>query len=267
MNPDGGFRGRSPRSDLYYAVFALAGLRALEADAPWPQVREHLARFGGGEALDLVHLSCLARCWALLPRPATAAGRLPAASRRAMLGRLAMFRSGDGGFDLVPAAPFGSLYGCFVALGAYQDLRAKLPDAAGLARCARALQTADGAFANQQGLASGLTSATAAAVVVLRELGRPVGPQVGPWLLARAHPEGGFLAVPGSPMPDLLSTATALQALATLGAPMDGVRQACVEFIESLWSDAGGFHGTWADDGLDAEYTWYGLMALGLLDR
>ena len=44
----------------------------------------------------------------------------------------------------------------------------------------------------------------------------PVNQSAGDWLLARCHPEGGFLAAPGAPIPDLLSTATALHALAGL---------------------------------------------------
>jgi hypothetical protein len=35
--------------------------------------------------------------------------------------------------------------------------------------------------------------------------------------------------------------------------------------VDTLWSAEGGFHGHWADDHLDAEYTFYGLLALGHL--
>ena len=35
----------------------------------------------------------------------------------------------------------------------------------------------------------------------------------GQWLLSRCRPEGGFFASPMAPLPDLLSTATALHAL------------------------------------------------------
>ena len=36
-------------------------------------------------------------------------------------------------------------------------------------------------------------------------------------------------------------------------------------FLDTLWTAAGGFHGPWADDHLDVEYTFYGLLALGHL--
>ena len=86
-----------------------------------------------------MHLSCLARCWANLPE-----GLPPADVRERMLARIATYRSADGGFSTEPGDDVGSAYGAFVALGAYQDLRAPVPDAEGLARSIRSLVTADG---------------------------------------------------------------------------------------------------------------------------
>jgi hypothetical protein len=43
------------------------------------------------------------------------------------------------------------------------------------------------------------------------------------------------------------------------------LRERSLDFIDTLWSAEGGFHGHWADDHLDAEYTFYGLLALGHL--
>jgi hypothetical protein len=93
-----------------------------------------------------------------------------------------------------------------------------------------------------------------------------VNQNVGNWLLARVHPQGGFLAVPGAPLPDLLCTATTLHALAAMDRRLpSAVHERCMDFLDSLWSAQGGFHGHWADDHLDAEYTFYGLLALGHL--
>jgi hypothetical protein len=38
-----------------------------------------------------------------------------------------------------------------------------------------------------------------------------------------------------------------------------------MDFLDTLWDAQGGFHGHWADDFLDPEYTFYGLLALGHL--
>src|SRR5437867_10339766 len=62
QNDDGGFKDRSGRSDLYYTVFGIEALLALQADLPMERLAAFLSRFGNGEQLDFVHLCCLARC-------------------------------------------------------------------------------------------------------------------------------------------------------------------------------------------------------------
>ena len=67
-------------------------------------------------------------------------------------------------------------------------------------------------------------------------------------------------------MPDLLSTATTLHALAALEVRLtEEQTERCLDFVDSLWNADGGFHGNWTDDYLDCEYTFYGLLALGHL--
>jgi prenyltransferase beta subunit len=66
-------------------------------------------------------------------------------------------------------------------------------------------------------------------------------------------------------MPDLLSTAVALHALDGLQVSYRDAVEPCLDFIDSLWTAAGGFHGNWNDEELDLEYTYYGLLALGHL--
>ncbi|MCJ7587776.1 MAG: hypothetical protein MUQ00_07745, partial [Candidatus Aminicenantes bacterium] len=150
-------------------------------------------------------------------------------------------------------------------LGAYQDLNAEMPNTAGLLRCLESLTTGDGAYANEHGLPTGSTPATSAAVVLLGNFSEPVPVSLRDWLLSRQHPRGGFLAMPMAPIPDLLSTATALHALATMQVPLDDLREPCLDFIDSLWDAKGAFRGNWADDALDCEYTYYALLALGHL--
>ena len=118
INPDGGVRDRAGRSDLYYTVFGLEGLIALRQQPPYLQVRPYLESFGDGEGLDLVHLACLARCWAALP-----SGSLPTQTgQRIWSKRLDSFRARDGGYGPTPGASTGTVYHGFLALGAHQDL-------------------------------------------------------------------------------------------------------------------------------------------------
>jgi hypothetical protein len=258
LNPDGGFQDRSGASDLYYTVFGLDALIALQEDLPAAQTAAYLSRFGDAAGLDFVHGACLARAWAALRRP-------PSDVVPRLLGRIEACRSGDGGYATTPGSSQGSAYAAFLAIGAYQDLGRSVPQPEGILASLRALRARDGSYANHPGLASGLTTATAAAIMVMRQLDAAPGREAGMWLLDRCHPRGGFFASPGSPVPDLLSTATALHALSALHLPIGGLRDPCLDFVDSLWTNRGGFFGTWADDDVDCEYTYYALLALGHL--
>ena len=111
----------------------------------------------------------------------------------------------------------------------------------------------------------GSTNATAAATTLLRHVGMPLAPTVAEWLAARHCAQGGCVAAPVVLVPDLLSTATALHALGGLQYDLRDIKEPCLDFVDSLWTNEGGFHGHWADESLDCEYTFYGLLALGHL--
>lgn len=303
QNSDGGFNDREGRSDLYYTVFGLDSLIALQVFAPLDPVRRYLEGFGDGTRLDLVHLCALLRSWAAVSHREPPlfhprwGGQPPAAARFAarppggeladehkplpllvsqsieIVRRIEQFRTADGGYSVGNDRRFGTVYGCFLALGAYQDLNTvvssqlalAIPDQDRILTCLDGLRTPDGAWANDQNMKVGSTNATAAAVILLRHLGAPAPATAGDWLLSRAHPMGGFLAAPAAPIPDLLSTATALHALAGLQRDVSSIKDACLDFIDTLWTNAGSFHGNWSDDTLDCEYTFYALLALGHL--
>jgi prenyltransferase beta subunit len=264
QNSDGGFRDRKGQSDLYYTVFALDALTAVQRTIDPGPVRRFINSFGDGQDLDFVHLCALARCWSAIQ-----SAPLPHELAATLIGRLARFRSRDGGFHQTRGAERGTAYGAFLGVAAYQDLRTPLPDPMELVRSLKFLETDDGAWTNEifgrTRMPVGATNATAAAVTVLRNLNMPVNAAVGDWLLAQTHPQGGFLAVPGAPMPDLLSTATALHALAGMQVSLEKLKEPCLDYVDSLWTNEGGFHGNWADDHLDCEYTCYGLLSLGHL--
>lgn len=259
LHKDGGFQDRAGNSDLYYTVFGLEALIALGADLPVASAGAYLRGFGDGDGLDFVHLCCLARCWANLGRELS---QVPVNS---ILARIESHRAADGGYSTAAEEEHGSVYGCFLAMGAYQDLRRDLPEARGILRCLTHLRADDGGYANQGGSPMGLTPSTAAAATLIRHLGEEAPAELGEWLLSRCHKEGGFFATPAAPIPDLLSTATALHALSGMKVPFDSVREPCLDFLDSLWTNSGGFYGNWTDDAVDCEYTYYGLLALGHL--
>ena len=259
MHPDGGFMDRADKPDLYYSVFGIEGLMALQQPLPQEVMRSWLTKYGDGDVLDFVHLCCLARCWAGL------GGGLTAEQGSALAARIENYRTPDGGYHQSPGRKSGSAYGCLIAWGAYQDLGMLPPDALAIARCMDSLETPDGAWSNEPGLKLGSTTATSAMLSLYRHMQMPPPPASVEWLVRQCLPVGGFLAIPGAPIPDLLSTAVALHALSNNTIAIAQVKEPCLDFIDSLWSAAGGFHGNWTDDTLDPEYTYYGLLALGHL--
>src|SRR3954464_11461350 len=104
LNPDGGFKDRAGNSDLYYTVFGIEGLFALRADLPLRPLESYLRSFGSGDGLDFVHLACLARGWAMLPRET-----VPAATREAILNQLEACRTTDGGYAPTPGQSHGTV--------------------------------------------------------------------------------------------------------------------------------------------------------------
>ena len=292
MNADGGFRGRGRASDLYYTVFALQGLAGLDACFPHHKLAEYLECFGIGEDLDLVHLCCLVRAWWLQSALVAARGEsrvvggasvscsfvfpnpLSDSTRRAMVQGLEAFRTSDGGYAINRGGT-ASVQGAFMALGAYQDFEQTLPHHDALARNVRAMQTPQGGFANEASAPAASTPATAAAITLLRHLGRDVPQPAVSWLLDRVCHGGGFTASDGSPECDLRSTATALHAIheANLGrrlqeqvqARLEAQRDANLQFVGRVWQPSGGFCGSPSDNTPDTEYTFYGLLALGHL--
>lgn len=267
-----GFKNRNGEVDLYYTVFGSEALFALQklpseeqkATSPTPQMsvarRNYLTSFADGAELDLVHLCCLTRAWKIsgFPPPSGIAEHLET------------YRADGGGYNSTRHADHGTIYGSFLVASAYQDLERLIPAPERILAACSALRAKDGGFANAPNLPQGTTPATAAAIILFRSLG--VNPKnlaescdsAGEWLLAR-HVGSGFTAAPTAPIPDLLSTATALHALAGLDVDLAPITESCLDFVDSLWTNRGGFFGYWSDEAADAEYTWYALLALGHL--
>ena len=55
QNDEGGFSDRDGKSDLYYTVFGLDSLIALNAEIDFDRLESHLREFDGGNDLDFVH--------------------------------------------------------------------------------------------------------------------------------------------------------------------------------------------------------------------
>ena len=262
QNEDGGYRGRSKRSDLYYTAFAVETLKALGAKVPYKNLYRYLRNCSEPRLLDPVHLACLVRCWTILPKR-----YWDEQVFEEILRYLENYRCGDGGYRITKEGSYSIVYGCFMALGAYQDLGRELPNAKTLVRFVHSRVTNEGGYGNEPSMKVGTAPATAAALTILRQFAEPVETKSIHWLLSCCKKDGGFGATPAAPIPDLLSTGTAAFALAQYGESLEEIREPCLDFIDSLWYGRGGFAGSWLDEITDCEYTFYGLLAAGSLAK
>ncbi len=261
QNPNGGYRGRGTQSDLYYTSFAVECTLALGEGTFTPTLASYLADFGSGERLDFIHLTSLARCWARVP------GAMPDETlRNKWERRMLTYRAPEGGFHTTAAPTQGSVSGTFLAFMAFEDLGKRFPISLRMVFEATALRSKDGAYANEPRMQAGTTLATAGMLILRRRMGLSSDDAVLRWLNGCCFREGGYLATPDAPVPDLLSTATVLYAFRRLGIKPDKARvNASLGFVESLFHESGGFSGSWLDHTPDTEYTFYGLLSLGCL--
>ena len=244
----GAYVNKQGEEDLYYTAFGwlLESALGLRQDAE--AMERYLAEVDL-ESLDLVHYAAAVRC-RLLQRGAK--GRLSLlwqALQRTPTRELESFRS-------VPNNDREAPYTQFIWMSLCEDTRNDY-------RAAEldAYRTSDGGYANVKGGKEMATNATAAALMVVGQSEGYDAARVSPLLQAQ-EPSGGFRATSVAPIPDLLSTATALFVLNCYGVRP---RYEAADFVEAHWLESGGFAATLLDEKSDVEYLFYGLLALGTL--
>lgn len=258
--PDGSFCDRTGKSDLYYTVFGLSCLVALDRPLP-TRLPTIIPDAQNDTHLDYVHLAAAARCCAWID------GSNSAQYARRFRQRLEAFRSADGGYNHQrPNAPTGTVYGAFLAHLVYQETGEHPPHTEALSHGLPRLRATDGGFSNATGEDEGTATATAAAILIQQNLKRSLDPKALDFLQRCECTTGGFLAFAHAPMPDLLSTATGLYAYSAIG-HSSRYTEAHEAFICSLWCEDGGFCGQITDFQTDVEYTFYALLALGALAK
>lgn len=244
----GAYVNKQGEEDLYYTTFGwlLESALGLRQDAE--AMERYLAEVDL-ESLDLVHYAAAVRC-RLLQRGAK--GRLSLlwqALQRTPTRELESFRS-------VPNNDREAPYTQFIWMSLCEDTRNDYQPAA-----LDAYRTSDGGYANVKGGKEMVTNATAAALMVVGQSEGYDAARVSPLLQAQ-EPSGGFRATSVAPIPDLLSTATALFVLNCYGVRP---RYEAADFVEAHWLESGGFAATLLDEKSDVEYLFYGLLALGTL--
>jgi hypothetical protein len=266
---DGAFLDRFARPDLYYTSFGLACAEALGLELPRQAVAAYLNSVAV-DSLDLIHLHCYLRSVLTLrkmrlPKP-LASLPAPGFLRRVKEVELVESFRHAGGYR-IDRAGASSPYASFLAVTALLSCGAPIADRDSLLANLANFRTPDGGWSNLADALQGTLNAGTAAMVVLADCGDPIDERATAWLWQQFDPKiGGFYGAPGAPLPDLLSTASALTALHLAGVSWpEQMKHSCQDFVLDHWHDDSGFMGNVADPVSDCEYTFYALLALGLL--
>ncbi|MDQ1770444.1 hypothetical protein GQR60_03190 [Labilibaculum sp. A4] len=285
----GGFMDRAGKADLYYSVFGYTLSLILDVKLDVLEERKYLKRIKQEGNLDFVHSMCFVRCDFLLhlidlqQRSRLSAskfltisfakdfvhGRVVKSLRNncsQLLWELEEYLASDSGYNHnKKGAAKSTIYANYLMWTLYQDLQTEQDVLDEITDANRLLRAENGSFANEENSIDGVTSSTAAGLIMSSTSELEEMLKTKDWLKQMLTKRGGFKAAEGVPLADLLSTSTALLALQLTGENMQNYAENSVNFINLHWDESGGFFGSIADMTCDVEYTYYALLGLGVL--
>jgi len=258
QNTDGGFRDRGGRSDLYYSLFGGLMIRArsmkhgvwgMEPGATLPELvegkilklKQFIARQSKSEVPGFIEKCCL-----VLLQKELKSGRISRIRSIFSLGR--SFWKERQSINLS--------YRSFVL---FLTLDAIFP-------FPRLLKFGAGKMLKQTVVDQHSPCSEVAAKVFLQRMMNQDVSKETELLMSFACESGGFKAFAHLDQADMLSTAVALFALKFTGSDLRLLKPACLDFIQSNYFD-GAFLSGDGDPTADVEYTFYGLLALGVLAK
>jgi hypothetical protein len=258
QNPDGGFKDRGGKSDLYYSLFGGLMLRAVEKETgdrrpetgePLPEseavegailkLKQFIAQQSSSEVPGFIEKCCL-----VLLQKELKAGRNSKLKALISLGK--SFWKERHSINLS--------YRSFVM---FLTLDAVLP-------FRRILKTGAKRMLARTTIDQHSPCSEVAAKVFLQKMMSQDGSEDQELLKSFACESGGFKAFAHLENADMLSTAVALFALNYAGCDLRLLKPICLDFIEQNFS-YGAFLSGDGDPTADVEYTFYGLLALGVL--
>jgi hypothetical protein len=250
MTENGAFVDKNGNADLYYTSFGLmlTYIFNLNINNKWLDEQEK-------KTADLVNYSALVRSRLL--------GKLQLSGKlNFALKRLFTTKQKLPDFTDYPHSDQFSPYSQFLLLSLKEDLGIGNINRQEVLSSLSAYRVENGGYSNVKESKTASINATVAALAVKGQLcGYQKNDDVD-YLYSSQDESGGFYANASAPIPDLLSTATALFMLKCYGvAP----RINPDNFIDAHWQPSGGFCATLMDENCDVEYSFYGLLALGAI--
>lgn len=250
----GGAIDKQEREDIYYTSFGWLLQSIFGVEDSTSRRREYLESIDPS-SLDVIHYAAYMRCRLL----ASANKGFGLGTMMALLKSTPVRQKES--FENWPNGDADSPYSSFLWYSLLEDTRNEKLWSKGQNLADYLAE--DGGYANLKQQQQGSVNATAAALMVLGQTEGFKAETTGVEQLRNMQlPSGGFKATAETPMPDLLSTATALFTLRCYGVEPLYLAE---EFIEAHWLDNGGFAATLLDNSSDVEYLFYGLLALGTL--
>ena len=286
MHTDGGFIDRSGTDDPYYSVFGYTLTYVFDIESEISREVAFLQRWEEKNDIDFVHAISLVRCYYLLEaiKWSNLLGKFSKSLAKAtfiqkivgkkianklrkehkqLLKIITNYKATDQGFNhLKTSAENASVYANFLVYGLFEDLYFSKNWRKKIVESCNILRIENGSFVNHPQSKHGVSSTTAAGIVLLNSQKYAIFDSVN-WLKEQILPNGGFLAGEDVPVADVLSTATSMFALNITNSIDSKIKSNAIEFINMHWDDSGGFFGSIADQIPDVEYTFYGLLAIG----
>lgn len=287
QSEEGGFKDKAGKSDIYYSVFGYSLSFLFEIDLNYEVEKKYLVSISNSN-LDFVHAISFLRCVFLL-EVINYSSKNPRISKifsgssfiteqitqnitekikkeySQVFARIEMFKSGDGGFNQNKInAEFSTVYANFLGWTFLKDIESKL-DEYNLANLLHQFSLPSGGYVNEIGTNSVLTTTTSAAIIMKYLIHNEVEEKAMHWLYNQQNNLGGFVAGNQLSIADILSTSSAVLALSVTNNMDLFDWQKCIQFIDMHWDKSGGFIGSISDSNPDCEYTFYALMALGLI--
>jgi len=244
-----GFNNGSGEGDIYYTAFGLLLSYALGI-----KVSNH-KNFIDSVVVsddDLINKSALIKSKLLLK-----ALKLPLNFRKLYSLNYISSKSRD-----LPILSINTSYDAFLCLNTFQDLGKKVDELQCLIPRIEKFRNSDGGFPNHQGEISTLNS-TVSFIISKYVITNEVDVEAFKFLSTLHDSSGGFKVSSITPIPDILSTATAVTAFKICKQPFPFNAKELHSFVAAHWLEDGGFSATILDQTTDPEYIFYGLLCLG----
>ncbi|MDD7984238.1 hypothetical protein PQO01_04670 [Lentisphaera marina] len=256
------FKCEKPEETLSLAWHCFATLKSLDGIEKYEKALFNtLNKAPNIQHMDLQNLEAYSACWSLLKNYTP--DKFLAAD---IADHLLQIRCPDSSWSHIKRSPHSSLYGSWLAFSTYQNIEKAIPEELKVLNLLNKIKAKDDAFGHQYEAEHGSIASTYFAICLLKSIEEDIPHQLNNWICEQQADDGGFLATHIMPFGDINSTAHALLSLKNLDKPFDSVKNDTLNFIHDHYQNTGGFIAHCRELKADPASSYYGLVALGIVD-